>query len=90
MTWSSEHRRVRIYLVERNAVQAERASIERAAKREMLALHGINHPGIVQVDSMESHEAGPALIFRYDPRSMRLDHYMAQYGDRLDARPGWR
>ncbi|GAB3810463.1 BREX system serine/threonine kinase PglW [Micromonospora zhanjiangensis] len=80
-----EHRRVRIYLVERNAVRAERASIERAAKREMLALHGINHPGIVQVDSMESHEAGPALIFRYDPRSVRLDHYISQYGDRLDA-----
>ncbi|GAA1651174.1 BREX system serine/threonine kinase PglW [Catellatospora bangladeshensis] len=80
-----ERRRVRIYLVERNAVQAERASIERAAKREMLALHGINHPGIVQVDAMESHEAGPALIFRHDPRSMRLDHYMAQYGERLDA-----
>src|SRR5690606_20356196 len=80
-----EHRRVRIYLVERNAAQAERASIERAARREMLVLHGISHPGIVQVDSMESHEAGPALIFRHDPRSMRLDHYMAQYGDRLDA-----
>ncbi|SCL46009.1 Serine/threonine protein kinase [Micromonospora citrea] len=80
-----EHRRIRIYLVERNAVQAERASIERAAKREMTVLHGINHPGIVRVDSMESHEAGPALIFRYDPNSIRLDHYMAQYGDRLDA-----
>ncbi|MBM0257216.1 NERD domain-containing protein [Micromonospora sp. 4G55] len=53
-----ERRRVRIYLVERNAVQAERASIERAAKREMQVMHGINHPGIVQVDSMESHEAG--------------------------------
>ncbi|RKF29019.1 BREX system serine/threonine kinase PglW [Micromonospora globbae] len=79
-----EHRRIRIYLVERNAVQAERASIERAAKREMMVLHGINHPGIVRVDSMESHEAGPALIFRHDPRAMRLDHYMAQYGDRLD------
>ncbi|MEV4770560.1 BREX system serine/threonine kinase PglW [Micromonospora humida] len=80
-----EHRRVRIYLVERNAVQAERASIERAAKREMVALHGINHPGIVRVDSMESHEAGPALIFRHDPRAVRLDHYLAQHHDRLDA-----
>ncbi|TDC32512.1 BREX system serine/threonine kinase PglW, partial [Micromonospora sp. KC213] len=79
-----EHRRVRIYLVERNAVQAERASIERAAKREMLALHNINHPGIVRVDSMESHEAGPALIFRHDPRAMRLDHYLGQYHERLD------
>ena len=80
-----EHRRIRIYLVERNAVQTERASIERAAKREMLALHNINHPGIVRVDSMESHEAGPALIFRHDPRSVRLDHYLTQYGPRLDA-----
>jgi serine/threonine protein kinase len=80
-----ERRRVRIYLVERNAVQTERASIERAARREMLALHGINHPGIVQVDTMEPHEGGPALIFRHDPRAMRLDHYMTQYGNRLDV-----
>ncbi|MEV0132597.1 BREX system serine/threonine kinase PglW [Dactylosporangium sp. NPDC050688] len=80
-----EHRRIRIYLVERNAVQSERASIDRAAKREMLALHGINHPGIVQVDALEQHEAGPALVFRYDPRSLRLDHYMAQYGAKLDV-----
>ncbi|MFV2102960.1 BREX system serine/threonine kinase PglW [Micromonospora sp. LOL_024] len=80
-----EHRRVRIYLVERNAAQAERASIERAARREVEVLHGINHPGIVQADSMEQHEAGPALIFRHDPRTIRLDHYMAQYGERLDA-----
>lgn len=79
-----EHRRIRIYLVERHAAQTERASIERAARREMMVLHGINHPGIVRVDSMESHEAGPALIFRHDPRAMRLDHYVAQYGDRLD------
>ncbi|MFC0505709.1 BREX system serine/threonine kinase PglW [Micromonospora costi] len=79
-----EHRRIRIYLVERNAVQTERASIERAAKREMMVLHGINHPGIVRVDSMEPHEAGPALIFRHDPRAIRLDHYMAQFGDKLD------
>lgn len=80
-----ERRRVRIYLVERNAVTDERASIERAARREMTALHGISHPGIVQVDTMEPHEGGPALIFRHDPRAMRLDHYLAQYGERLDV-----
>ncbi|MFD6752493.1 BREX system serine/threonine kinase PglW [Micromonospora gifhornensis] len=79
-----ERRRVRIYLVERNAAQTERASIERAARREMEVLHGISHPGIVQVDSMEQHEAGPALIYRHDPRTVRLDHYMAQYGEQLD------
>jgi serine/threonine protein kinase len=80
-----ERRRVRIYLVERNAVKDERASIERAARREMLALHGVNHPGIVQADAMEPHEAGPALIFRHDPRAVRLDHYLSQYSPRLDV-----
>ncbi len=81
----SERRRIRIYLVERQAGQAERTSIEQAARREMLALHGISHPGIVQVDAMEQHEAGPALIFRHRPDAERLDHYMARFGDRLDA-----
>lgn len=80
-----ERRRVRIYLVERNTAKDERASIERAARREMLALHAISHPGIVQVDALEQHEAGPALIFRHDPRAVRLDHYLTEYGPRLDA-----
>ncbi|MEU6021347.1 BREX system serine/threonine kinase PglW [Micromonospora sp. NPDC047134] len=79
-----EYRRVRIYLVERNSAKAERASIERAARREMLALHGISHPGIVQVDTMEPHDGGPALVFRHDPRAMRLDHFITQYGARLE------
>ncbi|WP_207387211.1 NERD domain-containing protein [Frankia sp. Cppng1_Ct_nod] len=82
---ASERRRVRIYLVERQAGQAERASIEQAARREMLALHGISHSGIVQADAMEQHEAGPALIFRHRPDAERLDHYMARFGERLDA-----
>ncbi|MDT3441469.1 NERD domain-containing protein [Pseudofrankia sp. BMG5.37] len=81
----AERRRIRIYLVERSASQADRASIEAAARREMLALHGINHPGIVQVDAFEQHEAGPALVFRHRPEAMRLDHYLARYGARLDA-----
>ncbi|GAB3156797.1 BREX system serine/threonine kinase PglW [Micromonospora sonneratiae] len=83
--FAHEHRRVRIYLLERNSAKVERASIQRAARREMVALHGISHPGIVQVDTMEPHEGGPALIFRHDRRAMRLDHFMAQYGERLDV-----
>ncbi|MCK9895425.1 BREX system serine/threonine kinase PglW [Frankia sp. AgB32] len=82
---ASERRRVRIYLVERAAGEAERASREAAARREFEVLHGINHPGIVQVDGLESHEAGPALIFRHRPDELRLDHYLDRYGDRLDA-----
>ncbi|GAA3770363.1 BREX system serine/threonine kinase PglW [Plantactinospora mayteni] len=83
--FAHEHRRIRIYLLERNSAKAERASIERAARREMIALHGISHPGIVQVDTMEPHEGGPALIFRHDPRAVRLDHFMVQHGERLDV-----
>ncbi len=82
---ASERRRVRIYLVERAAGEAERANREAVARREFLVLHGINHPGIVQVDGLENHEAGPALIFRHRPDEMRLDHYFGRYGDRLDA-----
>ncbi|MEU9887760.1 NERD domain-containing protein [Sphaerisporangium sp. NPDC051011] len=70
----AEKRRIRIYLVERNADESMRASMGRAARREVLALHGISHPGIVRVDTMEQHEAGPALIFRHDPRAMRLSN----------------
>ncbi|MGP3974925.1 BREX system serine/threonine kinase PglW [Streptomyces sp. 8N114] len=79
----SEHRRVRIYLVERNAAQTERAAIERAARREMQVLHGISHQGIVQADTLERHENGPALVFRHPRHAKRLDHYMAEYGSQL-------
>ncbi|WP_242419805.1 MULTISPECIES: NERD domain-containing protein [Frankia] len=82
---ASERRRVRIYLVERATGEAERANREAVARREFLVLHGIDHPGIVQVDGLESHEAGPALIFRHRPDEMRLDHYLDRFGDRLDA-----
>ncbi len=79
----AERRRVRLYLVERQAAQDQRASVERAARRELAALHGIEHPGIVRVDTLESHQAGPAVVYRYDPRSLRLDQYLAAYGDKL-------
>ncbi|WP_239395058.1 BREX system serine/threonine kinase PglW, partial [Frankia sp. CiP3] len=82
---ASARRRVRIYLVETGAGEAERRTREAAAKREFLVLNGIDHQGIVQVDGLEQHEAGPALIFRHHPDEMRLDHYLARYGDRLDA-----
>lgn len=78
-----EHRRARLYLVERQASEEQRASVERAARRELTALRGIEHPNIVRVDSLESHQAGPALIYRYDRRSLRLDQYLAIHGDRL-------
>lgn len=80
-----ERRRIRIYLVERHAANEQRESIHRAAQREAKVLQGISHPGVVRCDSMEDNERGPALVFRHDERAMRLDHYIAQYGDRLDV-----
>jgi serine/threonine protein kinase len=81
-------RRIRIYLVERAASREARATLLRAAQREYRILQGITHPGIVQVESYEEHERGPALVFRHQAGSMRLDHYLAERGAKLgvDAR----
>ncbi|MEJ3741678.1 BREX system serine/threonine kinase PglW [Actinomycetes bacterium KLBMP 9797] len=79
----AERRRVRLYLVERQASQEQRGSVERAARRELAVLHGVEHPNIVRVDAMESHQSGPALVYRYDPRSRRLDQYLDAYGEKL-------
>jgi len=79
--------RVRIYLAERGADQSLRASVERAARREAAVLRGFKHLGVVRLAQYHpsGHVAGPALIFEYDQRTLRLDEYLAQYGDRLDV-----
>ena len=43
----------------------------------------LQHPGILRTHGFTEHELGPALIFEHFPKSIRLDHYMAQCGDRL-------
>ena len=78
-----ERARVRIYVVEPGASAEARASIVKAAKREYAVLNGINHPGILRAKGYTEHERGPALIFEYLPSSQRLDHYLAERGDRL-------
>ncbi|WP_211244411.1 BREX system serine/threonine kinase PglW [Actinospica robiniae] len=79
-------RRVRIYLRERNADKSLRESVNRVAEREAKVLQGILHPGLVQLEdySENGHPAGPALIYGYHPETLRLDEYMARYGERLD------
>ncbi|MDX3547184.1 BREX system serine/threonine kinase PglW [Streptomyces europaeiscabiei] len=80
-------RRVRIYLRERGADRQTRESISHTAEREALALEGLEHPGLVALENFDEngHSAGPALLYEYDPRTLRLDDYLLQYGDRLDA-----
>ncbi|MDH6114361.1 serine/threonine protein kinase [Kitasatospora sp. MAP12-15] len=81
-----EAARVRIYLRERGSDAGLRASVERAALREAAVLRRFKHPGVVQLRQYDSsgHSAGPALIFDYDPRTLRLDEYLVQYGAKLD------
>ncbi|MGW3644650.1 BREX system serine/threonine kinase PglW [Streptomyces sp. NPDC000878] len=81
-----EAARVRVYLRERGSDAELRASVERAARREAAVLRHFRHPGVVQLKQYDpsGHSAGPALIFDFDPRTLRLDEYLIQYGERLD------
>ncbi|MGW1615626.1 BREX system serine/threonine kinase PglW [Streptomyces sp. NPDC002285] len=78
--------RVRVYLSERGSEASIRRSVENAARREAAVLQRFKHPGVVQLKQYypSGHTAGPALIFDYDPRTLRLDEYLLQYGKSLD------
>ncbi|MFJ2716746.1 BREX system serine/threonine kinase PglW [Streptomyces sp. NPDC087437] len=78
--------RVRVYLSERGSEASIRRSVENAARREAAVLQRFKHPGVVQLKQYypSGHSAGPALIFDYDPRTLRLDEYLLQYGKGLD------
>lgn len=76
------HRRVRLYNIA--GVDAEaRERLKQAALREYLILDGLDHPGILKALEFKEHELGPALVFRRDEDEVRLDHYLAQQGNRL-------
>lgn len=78
--------RVRVYLSERGSDASIRRSVENAARREAAVLQRFKHPGVVQLKQYypSGHTAGPALIFDYDPRTLRLDEYLLQHGRSLD------
>lgn len=78
--------RVRVYLSERGSEASIRRSVENAARREAAVLQRFKHPGVVQLKQYypSGHAAGPALIFDYDPRTLRLDEYLLQHGKGLD------
>lgn len=81
-----EAARIRVYLRERGSDAELRASVERAALREAAVLRRFKHPGVVELKQYDpsGHSAGPALIFDFDARTLRLDEYLAQYGEKLD------
>lgn len=76
-------RRVRIYTVRKEASAEDRATIERAAKREYQLVEMLQHPGVLRVNGYTEHDLGPALVFEHPDKSTRLDHYLAQHGELL-------
>jgi len=90
--WEATHvavarvkRRVRLYRVARGASPTARETLTRAAQREFQVLADVQHPGILRAVDYREHELGPALVFDHDPRSVRLDHFLADRASRLDA-----
>ncbi|MEV3920804.1 BREX system serine/threonine kinase PglW [Actinomadura coerulea] len=78
-----EEGRVRIYLVNRQATDEARRTVDRAARREYQVLQGINHPGIAQAVQIREHQGGSAILFRHDHRDLRLDSYLDVHGESL-------
>ena len=78
-----EQGRVRIYLTALQAGDAERRSVERAARREYQVLQGITHPGIAQALDLRMHGGGPAILFRHRASDLRLDAYLDVHAERL-------
>ena len=90
--WEATHtrlanvkRRVRIYTVRTGATDEERRTIERAAQREAQLLETLQHQAILRREGFTEHVLGPALIFEHDPLALRLDHFLAQYKDKLSV-----
>ncbi len=88
--WAATHtsvsatRRVRVYGYGKAATIEARAALARQARREFAILEGVESSGVVKVLDYKDTELGPALVFEYDPKATRLDHYLQQRGDALD------
>ena len=78
------HRRIRIYLYERQADPETRESVRHAAQREFLAGQGIDHPGLLVPRELLDHDMGPALVIDQRADALRLDHYLVEHGGELD------
>ena len=90
--WSATHtqlqnskRRIRLYVARMESSEDDRQTIERAAAREFAILEDLQHPNVLRTYGYTSHEIGPALLFEYDDKAMRLDHYLTQYKDSLST-----
>ncbi|GAA3749472.1 serine/threonine protein kinase [Spinactinospora alkalitolerans] len=82
----SKQSRTRIYHHGEAGSDAAKESIKRAADREFRSLDGIAHEGIVKAEHYGVIDGrGPAIVFAHRKNWQRLDHYMQENGEDLDA-----
>ncbi len=84
-TTESARRLVRIYLSVLQATKDEREAVAAAAQREFHTLSRLNHPGILKAQVPASCDLGQAIIFEFDERAQRLDHFLAENREKLDV-----
>ncbi len=78
--------RVRQYTVAQASSEDDRQRLTRAAAREFQIIQTLDHTNILPVLDYKEHEHGPALLFRYlDPNAVRLDHFLATHGHKLET-----
>ncbi|MDB6077341.1 MAG: nuclease-like protein kinase family protein, partial [Akkermansiaceae bacterium] len=78
-------RLMRIYLTSRQATTEDREVVRKAAQRECRLLEQLDHPSILRIEDDTESELGPALRFRYQPEAVRLDLFIEQESERLNA-----
>jgi len=76
-------RRIRIF---QTPPERSRDDVFKAVVREFQILEGISHPGILRAGAFLDTERGPALVFDFDPKAVRLDFVLKEKAlvDRLD------
>lgn len=74
-------RKIRIYLTQGKPSE-DVQRLEKAAKAEFRMLEGIDHPYILRAKDFHQHDSGPALIYEYDSKALRLDHLLQGLGPR--------
>ena len=77
------HRRIRLYPLGKATSDEERAAFITSAKREVTLLQGVDHPAIDRPTDLVAAQSGPAVVFPYDPKATRLDHWLAEHADSL-------
>ena len=79
-----QRKRIRLYDVPRGASAERREQVTRTAKREYLLTNGLRHPGVVAPEEfVDDPNAGPSLVFAYDPAAVRLDAWLSEHRDEL-------